>query len=61
MNNDEYPPMAVKCPDCNAIFLLHGDFTEGEGQFVRLSETDWQDCDKCMQIKEHCFEKEEDV
>lgn len=61
MNNEDYPPMAVQCPSCEAIFILHGDFGQKEGQFVRVSETDWHDCDKCMEIKKHCFDNKEDL
>lgn len=61
MNNDDYPPMAVQCPDCDAIFILHGDFGQNKGQFVRAAETAWEDCAKCMKIKEHCFDELGDV
>jgi primosomal protein N' len=57
-DNKEYPPMAIQCPDCDAIFLLHGDFGQQQGQFVRMATTSWESCDRCMKIREHCFEDE---
>lgn len=44
--------MAMKCPDCDAVFYLFGDFINGEGQLVRAGEIDSRDCPKCHAVCE---------
>jgi len=44
----------MKCPSCDALYYMHGNFFEAEGQIIRASEKAWQDCEKCTAISKEC-------
>ena len=44
--------MLMNCPDCNATFMLHGDFYKSKGQIIRASDTPYYECEKCLKIHE---------
>ena len=44
----------MRCPTCDAVYFLHGNFINGEGQIIRLSETQTDDCEKCSMIALEC-------
>ena len=46
--------MMMTCPSCAALYYLHGDFGEDEGQIVRASDTPYENCDKCVEIAKVC-------
>ena len=44
--------MLLKCPACDAVYMLDGDFINGEGRIVRASSTEAAECYKCSVICE---------
>jgi hypothetical protein len=46
--------LMMMCPECNAVFTLHGDFANNEGQIKRMGFTAAEDCSKCEQIAKVC-------
>ena len=46
--------MMMRCPDCDAVYFMHGDFIESEGQLIRMSDIPHQDCEKCSVIAVEC-------
>lgn len=46
--------MLLRCATCEAVYFLHGDFLESEGQIIRMAETPHEDCEKCILIATEC-------
>jgi len=44
----------MMCDECNAVFTLHGDFANSEGQIQRIGFVEADDCSKCKQIAKVC-------
>lgn len=44
--------MLMNCPECEAIFMLRGDFLENEGQIIRACDIPHWECQKCSAINE---------
>ena len=40
----------LKCPECDAVYILSGDFFENEGRILRASTTHANDCKRCAII-----------
>jgi len=46
--------LMMMCDECNAVFTLHGDFANSEGQIQRIGFVEADDCSKCKQIAKVC-------
>lgn len=46
--------MMMRCPDCDAVYFMHGDFIQSEGQLIRMCDIPHEDCQKCSVIAVEC-------
>ena len=46
--------LMMMCDECNAVFTLHGDFANNEGQIERIGFVEAGECSKCKQIAKVC-------